>query len=246
MDTFLINYPPVLERVYEVRRAIDTLISYQNSTQLVWWDSLQVLSDTYIQAKQDTIPLNEVSIKTDMEDVVDSIGQISILSDNLQDLISNLETKYLLLGTSEMEQNYKLIGRAIKYYFDHDSLNASLQSSLTSLADDCPYEGGEAVLLARALLGEYKDRYDDTDCNGSSQRSRQSTTYELLVYPNPASSTLYIAGTAGDQYYIYDVTGQLWGSGVINEYTQISVNHLPPGMYYLQCHNSTIKFIVLH
>ena len=172
-----------------------------------------------------------------MEDVVDSIGQISILSDNLQDLISNLETKYLLLGTSEMEQDYKLIGRSIKYYYDHDSLNAFLQSSLTNLADNCPYEGGDAVFIARGLLeinNGYID-YDDEDiCRIAEGRSRPlRSNPPLTIMPNPGTGQYTIIHeNDGDQLIVYNLMGN-----VIDKYDgfekikHIDISHIPQGLY---------------
>ena len=59
----------------------------------------------------------------------------------------------------------------------------------------------------------------------------------LSVYPNPANNVLYLTNknnTAKD-YTIFDISGKNIISGKISkEKSQISVSHIPAGMYFLQ------------
>ncbi|MBK7937191.1 MAG: T9SS type A sorting domain-containing protein [Lewinellaceae bacterium] len=94
-------------------------------------------------------------------------------------------------------------------------------STLTSIADDCPLSGGEAVLRARAmltLLDESPMAYDDDDLCGVGWRSEEKEqknlhSSTLRLYPNPANNKLTIeyhfADDAERRLLFYDAYGQM-------------------------------------
>jgi hypothetical protein len=64
---------------------------------------------------------------------------------------------------------------------------------------------------------------------------------ELVVYPNPASTVLYIQQAKGKKKELYNSVGQLIGATVSDE---INVVHLAKGMYYIRCENKSKKVII--
>ncbi|MCB0579051.1 MAG: hypothetical protein KDD10_07045, partial [Phaeodactylibacter sp.] len=76
----------------------------------------------------------------------------------------------------------------------------------------------------------------------SSDDSKSSDDYGLLLYPNPVSEELrvYFSGPAGDEHHfrILDAQGREWRrfSTRLSEVTLlVEVGELPGGVYYLQC-----------
>jgi hypothetical protein len=72
------------------------------------------------------------------------------------------------------------------------------------------------------------------------------TKFDLAVYPNPAISNLYISTNSGNSvnYDIYTVLGSKVLSGKLNStITQINIETLDKGVYFLTIDGATKKFI---
>jgi len=65
------------------------------------------------------------------------------------------------------------------------------------------------------------------------------------VYPNPATNNLHVEliDLETAYYTIYDVAGQIIQKGIINKHTNINVQNLSTGMYYIRISNKTVKFV---
>jgi len=69
----------------------------------------------------------------------------------------------------------------------------------------------------------------------------EATLSNWMVYPNPASSQLTIAGNEKAQYEIMNVAGQVVLAGTIeNNFEQVSVSGLDNGLYFVRITGSDV------
>ncbi len=126
--------------------------------------------------------------------------------------------------------------------FGPDTLNGSLVSDLHAIASECPLTHGRAVYLAASLLSTKSTHVYDFACappspllSATSEPFVSSGT--LRVIPNPATDRLLI-GLTGDQpdgniFITYISGAQALTQRVSGSTMEISVAHLPAGMYIL-------------
>jgi hypothetical protein len=102
---------------------------------------------------------------------------------------------------------------AVTLYFGNDSVHA---------------QGGETMFLAK---------YKPNICNPLYSVSEELPLDKLIIFPNPATSTLtiqYTGVTKSTNVSIYDMMGRIMGNyPLTGSTTNISVQYLPPGLY--QC-----------
>ncbi len=67
--------------------------------------------------------------------------------------------------------------------------------------------------------------------------------FEMRVYPNPASTLLFVQGLENFEYKIYDRIGKLVLSGIAAE-TAVNISTLEAGMYLLKTDNGVSRFVV--
>lgn len=65
----------------------------------------------------------------------------------------------------------------------------------------------------------------------------------ISIYPNPASTELFVEGLENFEYKIYDRIGKLVLSGIASE-TAVDISGLEAGMYLLKTDNGVSRFIV--
>ena len=175
-----------------------------------------------------------------------------------------------LPGNMIYEQNEQQINELYLNTVTQDifDLNDSQLSTITSIAAQCPSEGGSAVYGARALLSLFQEiNYNDFElCDISEARSfiekankERAKNESILVYPNPASQTLNIQLTDSEidkaiRIELKDLTGRVLKVTNINgkdSSVSIPINELPQGIYICTGfeNNRQIfaeKFVVLH
>jgi hypothetical protein len=69
----------------------------------------------------------------------------------------------------------------------------------------------------------------------------EGSNIKLEVYPNPASSILYIKHSKDKKIELYNCIGQMIYSTFLNE---IDVSNYSKGIYYLRCGFQTKKIIL--
>jgi hypothetical protein len=117
-------------------------------------------------------------------------------------------------------------------------------TQLQSIAEQCPYEGGDAVYEARAILGFLDEKYDDRKlCNveglkpKSLERGKaieQSQKASGLIYPNPVNDLLYLnTEIMGASIRIFDNVGIL-AYEADNVQSPISVVNFQSGVYRIE------------
>ncbi len=113
-----------------------------------------------------------------------------------------------------------------------------MRQTLFDIANQMPYEGGDAVYTARIMIGFEPDEY------GVSYRMQKQNTEDeredLVLYPNPASDKVTIEFTNDDfenvnaQLNVYTLTGRLVYKtqfNTNNSFKMLSVDMLKNGVY---------------
>ena len=152
----------------------------------------------------------------------------------------------LLLNTNAIDQQVCNLGLPNTWINSTFTSNATYNNTDIIIANNHPNIGGQAVHLARAILGLY---IIDIPINASSTVARTGTTNTqtnnpktdyLNAYPNPANNyyTIDIAGdyTAIINYEIYSTTGSLIQSGSINNNAtnKLNISDINSGIYFIK------------
>lgn len=89
---------------------------------------------------------------------------------------------------------------------------------------------GSDAFLAKFDVSIITTGIDDTE----------SKTNDIIVYPNPATNTIYIDSNEQTEFYtIYNLTGQQVKSGIYND--GINISKLSKGMYILKIDNKSFR-----
>jgi hypothetical protein len=118
-------------------------------------------------------------------------------------LIMLFVAQYAALSANPLhEQNEKAVASIYLQTFalDDHNLSAAQKQTLLPIAEQCPIEGGEAVLLAREMLAATDTAvhfYNDATLCQNAQKPTSSQGADpalgsFLVSPNPASGTLHL------------------------------------------------------
>lgn len=67
----------------------------------------------------------------------------------------------------------------------------------------------------------------------ASSSEETSQTPGVFVYPVPAGDVLYAGNIDRAAYTILDITSRVWASGTTDHQNSISIQHLPPGFYFI-------------
>ncbi len=270
-----------IEKINQIREQTAALYnkSSSDSTLLVNNDSLlqatmlsienceKAFSDGSITEQQ------YISTVTNLKQVISNIlnsskqimALVKIQKDQTADNIRFLNTA--VSTTEHYESNEKFVNdlylrTAAK---DNMQIDASDQSPLLSIAHECPFLGGEAVILARILyrLVNPFEEYDDYPlCHSLGlMRHRSPETksgMESLIYPNPADNTAtlvyYLNDDSDASLQIFDSSLKLSRSEKLNvkeRQKKINLETLTPGFYiYSVVQNNYVvssgKFSVVH
>ena len=85
------------------------------------------------------------------------------------------------------------------------------------------------------------------DCgNTLSVENGLNANQGVEIYPNPSSSFVKISGVSNNTgYFIVDATGKTVATGVLTENTEINIESLTSGLYFINFNNGTqsIKFV---
>jgi hypothetical protein len=156
----------------------------------------------------------------------------------LQDLEDALDILENISDTLTPVLNHIVVLRAITSLYKNDSLSVGDWQTVTTVAQQCPLTGGEAVFMARGLI-EYSTGlidYDDHNlCNFSEIRS--SKTFEKIkIFPNPSTGMFTIqADESIHSVAVYDLQGSLKLIQTVQsgKTCTLDASSLLPGMYFI-------------
>ncbi|TAK50500.1 MAG: T9SS type A sorting domain-containing protein, partial [Saprospiraceae bacterium] len=237
------------------------LAGYMSSTQTKFGEA-KTIEDGLIAQPSNASLLAQRSAK--QSEIVSVVGQSQALEQTM--LAARVSAASQLLATnaaiatnSTYEANQKTTNRILLETIANDQLELTAQqvADLTPIAVECPYEGGEGVYAARALLGNEAVYYDFAACglsNGNDGQQIKAPEVEtpagssFTIYPNPANgytvvqldkklenaSSLTLTNTLGVQVLAEKL---LEGTEVV----PLDTANLPAGTYFLTLQTITGK-----
>lgn len=201
-------------------------------------DSLLLLNDHYTVELDLSVQLNDFyqsQLKSSLEGKLELISQ---LTDSIQ-------------GTEIYEINENLINEIESYTYEHpeeDSIT-QFETTLTSIATQCPLTGGVAVFKARAFLKEINPNlvYNDAGTciqSGIVYRKKEITYQFCKLYPNPTNGTLTISYSLSSDVNltVTDITGRNILSKNIeskSSSTTLDLSKHQTGIYFYRLSNNS-------
>jgi len=175
----------------------------------------------------------------------------------------------LLPDTTIFQANAKTVNELfVQNFLYYDiSLDSTERATLSAIANQCPLAGGEAVLIARAMLDAVVKTpvlYNDALlCEQTETEERRATTTiqegRYAVAPNPASgllTLLYVLPkeSISSTFVLRNALGEICTKvslDVQSHSAQISTAHLPNGIYAWEYRDKNTslasgKLVVIH
>jgi hypothetical protein len=129
----------------------------------------------------------------------------------------------------------------LETFTDENGVSESNQQVLSAIAHQCRYEGGFAVLQARASLGDEWNWGQYDNCPDAGERSSKVTpTIAMSLYPNPAKDAALLdmgyTVTTG-RATLRDLSGRALQEWALDGHQQIWLRwngQLPAGLYLLE------------
>ncbi|MCA0237013.1 MAG: M12 family metallo-peptidase [Bacteroidetes bacterium] len=209
-----------------------------------------------------------------MEDIDDAVETQRLLIDTLISrrlLWRNplIDDNDLLPDTTVFQANAKTVNELfVQNFLYYDiSLDSTERATLSAIANQCPLAGGEAVLIARAMLDAVVKTpvlYNDALlCEQTETEERRATTTiqegRYAVAPNPASgllTLLYVLPkeSISSTFVLRNALGEICTKvslDVQSHSAQISTAHLPNGIYAWEYRDKNTslasgKLVVIH
>jgi len=140
--------------------------------------------------------------------------------------------------------NHKTVNTIVLNFLLSDTLANGNLTTLESIAEQCPLEGGDAVYEARAIVSYYTgaDFNDAELCEEAQERQQQpditskpNAAIPVLLYPNPTTGQIFWSGT-GDQVVVlrvFNTIGQIQLEQTASG-NNVDLSRLPDGLYTLQ------------
>jgi hypothetical protein len=144
--------------------------------------------------------------------------------------------------TEPYEMDFKTVCRILLETFtDENGVSEANQQVLSTIAHQCRYEGGFAVLQARASLGDEWNWGQYDNCPDAGERSSKVTpTIAMSLYPNPAKDAALLdmgyTVTTG-RAVLRDLSGRALQEWTLNGQHQIWLRwggEIPAGLYLLE------------
>ena len=253
--------------LYPVRLAIDTTWQYDPNLSQQMNSLYTQISDKVdqIDSLYTLFPGNSAS------DSLSIIQQVSSLQSELAPLVSswvsndssfvqnvlnnilpqiNSDNQNLQVSFQPAVNERDFNGYLLQYWQNSNSLNTSEINGLYTIASQCHYTGGPAVLRARNLYELVQDTTLDwssiENCKTSGRNARGqigSPLTELTkIYPNPANTSVQIEIPADQMpaegslhYRLNDLQGHVWQEGIITAPVfEMTTAKLPTGLYLLE------------
>jgi hypothetical protein len=191
---------------------LDSLnVLYTNFTNDLYFDSLA--NTSALQAAR----LATISAMSAINFSVDSINQAANQNWTAKLAMARTMNDYLVTNEPYLLNQQQ----ANKYYLELLEYGpaglAPFEQSILTMANQCPFDGGEAVYQARAMAAFFGDSpvYDDvalcsTNKNLSAGKVTEAVKPQLSVYPNPVAGylTILTENKAVEEISIFDALGR--------------------------------------
>lgn len=210
--------------VYEVLREDPTLID------------LGTVNDDYFVEFYDSVQQTVIGEIEDIEDLMedDDLDSAILLNEQLD--VSE-DWNYYLQQVNRVYLN--------KYARGHyDWITDAELDMLEDIALTTPQEGGDAVYIARTMIGIDADDYEELYYDITEEASDHDEKKDVMVYPNPADNKVKVqintdTGENDIRVTIYNINGKLVYSENHGADTYFSINTegLKNGLYFVKVTN---------
>jgi hypothetical protein len=95
-----------------------------------------------------------------------------------------------------------------------------------------PTANPKSVVLDSSNLTTSVDLTVNASGTVSTGIRKQVSGDSFVLYPNPASDFIGIRSAGNVQVSVYNMTGVLVAKGTVNQFQQLSIEHLPQGLYF--------------
>ena len=276
LDSFyLANANTAISQYYLLEKTKEELFQYdslQGATLNSWEAQLQELIG-HILEKDSLIAAGTLGLEASRDSLLDEASVLCISLDSLENVLLQsqvalaqqaLTDNAALTDTAVYQSNEKAFNTLFLNTLAQgtSAMDSVQETALLSIAQDCPLSDGRAVHYARSLYQLITDTDFEDNCE-EGQALRGHTLPELItqqepeggirVFPNPASSELFVEGYCGRIELINRV-----GQAVLkrrlspeeNRHT-IHLPQLPDGLYFLKVYrNETLislhKLVILN
>ena len=234
------------------------LTSIFENENLLWQAQKQIYSDLQrneLSASDhptlmDFIIENEnsnIGIVNDVEALIDDY----LVSNDLGKLQEAAELNERINAILNIEQNYKRYNRVYINLLENSTLNLSenQRDELAQIAVQCPQDGGNVVYEARRFFGECEinsldDCYEiiddeeplefiaDRDNYGEQKIESLLNVNSELVYPNPATTELFLNTKKSGKVSIFNLQGSLQAEYNFSASLKINISELETGLYF--------------
>ena len=218
----------------------------------------------YLQLKEDTALANSSAYFTYARDSLDGtiIGNFKFVNDSIAKYVNDTtisdSVKILraqavavlndtLVVAKTIDENTKFVNAIYLATVARniDTLTNGQVAQLRSVAEQCPFEGGNAVYLARDLLVLVDTVYADYDSD-CADRSRFATGHiesfkkaiknDISIYPNPTKGLINITGKiVKGKIILSDIAGRIVLTqtiNTINSFASLDISVLKDGVYF--------------
>jgi hypothetical protein len=183
--------------------------------------------------------IDEGIAKIHIENIV---GQSEAKNSKIQALLSENNA---IKTHSIKDTNQKNLNRIVLEFMQNETLSSASISSLETLANQCPTEGGNAIYDARALVGHFTGQtyFDDrvtcvdkTIENGNAKTLASfSPNQEVSFFPNPTTGILQWKGLNNQNVMlrVVDMLGIIQGE-FQSVQQQVDLSKFENGLYFVQ------------
>lgn len=194
-------------------------------------DAQSDTQETLMLTQRDTLVTQYLQKQSEYEQLAGNFSSTLQQQANAQLTILNGTT-----ANTTWEQNLKLVLQyQLGMVWSGQPLSQTQNTVVQAIANQCRYEGGYGVLLARKMLPD--QLYDDDIlCSGRNDNSGKNQANEVVIYPNPACNFILLASpkqTDAGTALLFNALGQLVRNFTWSGFeTRLDISDLPNGTYF--------------
>jgi len=276
LDSFyLANANTAIGQYYFLEKAKEELFDYdslQGATLNNWEAQLQVLIGQILE-KDSLIAAGILGLETSRDSLLVEASTLCVSLDSLESIALQsqlalaqqaLTDNGALTDTADYQSNEKAFNAIFLNTLAQgaSAIDSIQEAALLSIAQKCPLSDGRAVYYARSLYQLITDKDFEANCEEQSTlrehviseaSTQQETVDNIRVFPNPASSELFIEGYC-ERIEFTDRIGQAVLERQLSPEERqhtIQLPKLPDGLYFLRVYKgdaliSVHKLVILN
>lgn len=190
--------------------------------------------------------MNALLMKKRIISKIDSVRLLrgSLKSSTFASNTLKLQQALDILSNWSASTTYEINDKIVRQYYLNQIKNGRILSqgavdTLLGIALACPFDEGQAVYFARAILQannyNYVYDYPDKECIAPRSIEQKLTENKVVVFPNPARNEIkLISKNAIVQVEMFDMNGAVIFHKLSGNINKIDISNLPIGIYVLK------------